>query len=31
MTDALMTPDEFEAAIRAVGAERYHDNHPFHK
>jgi pyrroloquinoline-quinone synthase len=25
------TPDEFEAAIRAVGAERYHDKHPFHK
>ena len=23
--------DEFEAAIRAVGAERYHDKHPFHK
>jgi pyrroloquinoline-quinone synthase len=22
---------EFEAAIRAVGAERYHDKHPFHK
>jgi len=32
MTDAkLWTPDEFEAAIRAVGAERYHDKHPFHK
>jgi pyrroloquinoline-quinone synthase len=27
----LMSPDEFEAAIRAVGAERYHDKHPFHK
>lgn len=24
-------PDEFEAQIRAVGAERYHDKHPFHK
>ena len=23
--------EEFEAAIRAVGAERYHDKHPFHK
>lgn len=22
---------DFEAAIRAVGAERYHDKHPFHK
>ena len=21
---------DFEAAIRAVGAERYHDKHPFH-
>jgi len=27
----LLSPDEFEAAIRAVGAERYHDKHPFHK
>ena len=27
----LMSLDEFEAAIRAVGAERYHDKHPFHK
>jgi len=25
-----MTPTELEAAIRAVGAERYHDKHPFH-
>ena len=25
-----MTPGELEAAIRAVGAERYHDKHPFH-
>jgi pyrroloquinoline-quinone synthase len=25
-----MAPDELEAAIRAVGAERYHDQHPFH-
>jgi pyrroloquinoline-quinone synthase len=23
--------DEFEAAVRAVGAERYHDKHPFHQ
>ncbi len=30
-TDALLTPEEFEAAIRAVGAERYHDKHIFHK
>jgi pyrroloquinoline-quinone synthase len=26
----LMTPEQLEAAIRAVGAERYHDKHPFH-
>jgi pyrroloquinoline-quinone synthase len=26
-----MSEQEFEAAIRAVGAERYHDKHPFHK
>jgi pyrroloquinoline-quinone synthase len=27
----LMTPEQLEAAIRAVGAERYHDKHPFHR
>lgn len=26
-----LAPDDFEAAIRAVGAERYHDKHPFHR
>jgi pyrroloquinoline-quinone synthase len=26
-----MSPQELEAAIRAVGAERYHDKHPFHR
>ena len=26
----LMRPDELEAALRALGAERYHWNHPFH-
>jgi pyrroloquinoline-quinone synthase len=26
-----LTPDQLEAAIREVGAERYHDKHPFHK
>jgi coenzyme PQQ biosynthesis protein C len=26
-----LAPAEFEAALRAVGAERYHDKHPFHK
>src|SRR3974390_2890906 len=28
---APMSPEGFEAAIRAVGAARYHDKHPFHK
>jgi pyrroloquinoline-quinone synthase len=28
---APMSIDELDAAIRAVGAERYHDKHPFHK
>jgi pyrroloquinoline-quinone synthase len=27
----LLTPQELEAAIRQVGAERYHDKHPFHR
>jgi pyrroloquinoline-quinone synthase len=27
---SLLTPSELEAAIRQVGAERYHDKHPFH-
>ena len=31
MSDNLWSPEQFEAAIRAVGAERYHDKHPFHK
>ena len=26
-----LAPGEFEAALRAVGAQRYHDKHPFHK
>jgi pyrroloquinoline-quinone synthase len=26
-----MSPQELEAAIRQVGAERYHDKHPFHR
>ena len=25
-----MSPDELEAALRAIGAEQYHDKHPFH-
>jgi coenzyme PQQ biosynthesis protein C len=26
-----MTPDQVEAALRRIGAERYHSHHPFHK
>ena len=26
-----LSPQAFEEAIRAVGIERYHDKHPFHK
>lgn len=28
---ALLPPAELEAALRAIGAERYHDRHPFHQ
>lgn len=31
MTDRLLSPDELEAALRQVGAERYHILHPFHR
>jgi pyrroloquinoline-quinone synthase len=31
MTDRPMSPTEFEAALRAIGTERYHSLHPFHK
>lgn len=31
MTGRMLSNDDFEAAIRAVGAERYHNLHPFHK
>ena len=31
LTDNLMTPDELEAALRQIGAERYHNLHPFHR
>jgi pyrroloquinoline quinone biosynthesis protein D len=27
----LRTPEELEAELRRIGAERYHSNHPFHK
>jgi pyrroloquinoline-quinone synthase len=30
-TGPPLSPDELETAIRAVGAERYHDKHPFHR
>ncbi len=26
-----LTPDELEAALRQIGAERYHNRHPFHR
>ena len=26
----LLTPEDLETALRAIGAERYHDKHPFH-
>ncbi len=26
-----LSPDELEAALRQIGAERYHSHHPFHK
>jgi pyrroloquinoline-quinone synthase len=29
--DRVLAPDELEAALRAIGAERYHHLHPFHK
>lgn len=28
---SLLSPSEFEAALRAIGAARYHNLHPFHK
>ncbi len=29
--DRLLAPDKLEAELRAIGAERYHHLHPFHK
>jgi pyrroloquinoline quinone (PQQ) biosynthesis protein C len=29
--DRLLTPNELEAQLRGIGAERYHHLHPFHK
>jgi pyrroloquinoline-quinone synthase len=31
VTTMPMTPDGLEAALRAIGAERYHIHHPFHR
>ena len=31
MTNALLSSDALEAALRAIGAERYHNLHPFHR
>ena len=31
MSAPLLSPDELEAALRAIGAERYHNLHPFHR
>ena len=31
MTAKPLTPDELESALRAIGAERYHNRHPFHQ
>jgi pyrroloquinoline-quinone synthase len=31
MSNRVLGPDELEAELRAIGAERYHHLHPFHK
>ena len=31
MTANLLSPDALEAALKAIGAERYHNLHPFHR
>ncbi|MBL4926856.1 pyrroloquinoline-quinone synthase PqqC [Fuscibacter oryzae] len=31
MTDLTPPPSTFEARLRQIGVERYHDRHPFHK
>ncbi|HWI26320.1 MAG TPA: pyrroloquinoline-quinone synthase PqqC [Stellaceae bacterium] len=30
MSSRILTPEELEASLRAIGAERYHNRHPFH-
>jgi pyrroloquinoline-quinone synthase len=31
VSEALLTPKELEARLREIGAERYHNRHPFHR
>jgi pyrroloquinoline-quinone synthase len=31
VTRSLLSPDDLEAALREIGAERYHNLHPFHR
>ena len=31
LTDFLMSPEDLTDALRAIGAERYHNLHPFHR
>jgi pyrroloquinoline-quinone synthase len=31
VTGSPLSPDQLEQALRAIGAERYHDKHPFHR
>jgi pyrroloquinoline-quinone synthase len=31
LTDLVMSPEELADALRAIGAERYHNLHPFHR
>jgi pyrroloquinoline-quinone synthase len=31
MSDRLLGSDELETELRAIGAERYHHLHPFHR
>jgi pyrroloquinoline-quinone synthase len=31
MNRETMTPDQLEASLRQIGAERYHNHHPFHR
>jgi pyrroloquinoline-quinone synthase len=31
VTERLLSPDQLESGLRAIGAERYHNLHPFHR